>query len=104
MPAVTDGNLGTSTLAPDRHHVESLLAELASELRRVPVDELTSPLHLRALSLKRAVMHWRDECPDESVRRAVFDEVRALHGEARDWRRLSRLGGRSAAGEVRGGD
>jgi hypothetical protein len=85
---VTEGDLDISTLTTDQHRAESLLAELAADLRRVPVDGPMRTLHLRALSLKRAVMRWSEEHPEESVRRAVLDEVVAMQVEARDWRRL----------------
>jgi hypothetical protein len=87
MSTVAGGDRGTSTssnLAADQHRAESLLSELATELRRVPVDEHTRSLHLRALALKRAVMHWAEQHPDESIRHAVVDEVLAMQRVARD--------------------
>ena len=37
----------------DLHHAEQLLFDIAGRLRRVPYNEHTKDLHLRALSLKR---------------------------------------------------
>ncbi len=104
MSTVIDGGLGPpSDLAADQHRAERLLAELAIELRRVPVDEHTRTLHLRALALKRAVMRWPDDQPDESVRHAVVDEVRVMQKEALDWRRAS-ASWRKNAGERPAGE
>jgi hypothetical protein len=49
----------------------------------VPVDGPTRALHLRALSLKGAVMRWSEEQPEEPARRAVLDELLAMQTEAR---------------------
>ena len=104
MSTVIDGGLGPqSNLATDQHRAERLLTELAIELRRVPVDEHTRALHLRALALKRSVMRWPDDQPDESARHAVVDEVRVMQKEALDWRRASasrsKIAGERPAGE-----
>jgi hypothetical protein len=93
MSTITDGDLhldrSSFSLAADQRRAELLLADLAMELRRVPVDERTRGIHLRALALKRAVMDWPKQQPDESIRHAVVDEVLAMQEEAVDWRRLS---------------
>ena len=91
MPTLAEGDPETfaATLVTDQHRAEALLAELATDLCRVPVDERTGALHLRALALKRHVMRWPEDHPDEAVRRAVVDEVLAMQRETRDWMRLT---------------
>ncbi len=70
---------------------EVLLHELAATLRTLPFDERTRPLHLRALSLKRAVAGWAERDPDGEEQRAVCEELRAAEQQARAWReRLTR--------------
>ena len=94
------GALG-ATLVTDQQRAETLLSELATELCRVPVERRTCALHLRALALKRHVMRWPEEHPDESVRRAVVDEVIAMQRETREWRQIAvsrRLGGTQHGG------
>ena len=73
-------------LAADQERAETLLAELAGALMRVPVDEQTRTLHLRALSLKRDVMQWHEKRPEEPVRRSVVEEILSMHEAARDWK------------------
>jgi P2-related tail formation protein len=98
MSTVVDVGLRPrSDLATDQYHAERLLSQLAIELRRVPVDERTCALHLRALALKRAVMRWSEDQPDESLRRAIVDEVRVMQDTALDWQRIWGKG-RSGAG------
>jgi hypothetical protein len=75
-----------SDLAADQARAETLLAELAGALMRVPVDERTRILHLRALSLKRVVMQWHVEQPEEPARRSVVAEIVSMHEAARDWK------------------
>jgi len=88
MPSVTaNDKFSSSTLSADQSRAESLLAELAMDLCVVPVEDRTRALHLRALALKRAVMRWSEDLPEESIRRIVLDEVLAIQAEARDWRR-----------------
>jgi len=95
MSTFVDVGLGPpSDLAMDQQDAERLLSELAIQLRGVPLDGRTSPLHLRALALKRTVMRWSDDQPDESLRHAVVDEVRVMQEEALEWRRLAGSGRR----------
>ncbi len=90
MSTLVDVGLGPpSDLAMDQQYAERLLSELAIQLRRIPVDRRTSPLHLRALALKRTVMRWPDDRPDKSLRHAVVREVRVMQEEVLQWRRLS---------------
>ena len=74
-----------SDVAADQDRAGALLAELAAALLRVPVDEQTRGLHLRALSLKRDMMRWHVERPDESIRRSVVGEILEMQDAARDW-------------------
>ena len=87
MSTAVDRDL-VASLAADQLHVQGLLADLAAELLRVPVEESTRTLHLRALALRRVVMRWPEDHPDEQNRRAVCNEVIALQEEARARRRL----------------
>jgi hypothetical protein len=89
VPTVANDNARMSAFTSDQHRAESLLAELATDLRWVPVDGRTRTLHLRALSLKREVMRWSEELPEESIRHSLLDEVVEMQAEARDWRRLA---------------
>jgi len=66
----------------DLQHAEAVLYELAVLLRRVPLDEQTRDLHLRALHLKRDVAKWHEQVADESSRRAVLNELVRLRREA----------------------
>jgi hypothetical protein len=89
MSMAAHGDLGSfpSDLGADQRRAERLLSELAKELLRVPVDEHTRVLHLRALALKRAVMGWPDAQPPQSIRHAVVREVLSMQDEALVWRR-----------------
>jgi hypothetical protein len=80
-----NGCASRTSLASDQHRAEALLFELATILRRVPVEECTRSLHLRALALKGALGRWTVHQPDASARDAFFDELRALEREARYW-------------------
>jgi hypothetical protein len=74
-----------STLEPlfaDQQRAERLLFALATELRHVRLEETTRGLHLRALELKRAVARWPKDRPSATARRALCDEVLALHTES----------------------
>lgn len=86
MALSSNPSAAPSDLAADQGRAETLLAELAAVLMRVPVDEKTGTLHLRALSLKRAVMQWTVEHPDESIRRSIVAEIVAMHDAARGLR------------------
>jgi hypothetical protein len=77
---------------PDLHRAEALLHDLALELRRVPLEERTRRLHLRALALKTEVGTWRTTPIDEAARRAVLEELLALNNDARRHRRVRRSG------------
>jgi hypothetical protein len=74
------------TLQTEKRVAESLLLDLAADLRHVPVEEATRQLHTRALQLKRVVALWSVDAPDERTRRATCDEILALKCEAREFR------------------
>jgi hypothetical protein len=74
-----------SNLAADQHRAEALFFELATILRRVPVEECTRALHLRTLTLRGVLGRWASDQPDAEARDAFFDELRALEHEARYW-------------------
>jgi hypothetical protein len=75
---------------------ESLLGELAGDLRYVPVQESTRLLHTRALQLKRMVALWSVDSPDENTRRGTCNEILALQREAREARARLRSGAQLA--------
>jgi hypothetical protein len=77
---------------PDLRRAEALLHDLALELRRVPLEERTRRVHLRALALKTEVVRWRTAPPTEAARRAVLEELVALNDDARRQRRIRRSG------------
>ena len=63
----------------DAQQAEQLLHELAVELRRLPYQETTRGMHLRALALKRAVTAWAaDPSCSEEQQRAVGAEIERL--------------------------
>ncbi len=70
--------------APAHEHalrsIERDLYELALELRRVPVDERSRKVHVRALELKRELR--KVAALDEHALRAVREEIRGLLAEA----------------------
>lgn len=70
--------------APAHEHalrgIERDLYELALELRRVPVDEGSRKVHVRALELKREL--GKGAALDEHALRAVREEIRGLLAEA----------------------
>jgi hypothetical protein len=80
-----------SPAALDRHRAESLLHELAADLRRLPVDERTRPFHLRALAAKGALSAWTDdESPGAAAaRQRMIDAVLRMHAEVRAYASLS---------------
>jgi len=80
----------------DKRVAESLLLELAADLRHVPVEEATRLLHTRSLQLRRVVALWSMDSPDESTRRSTCDEIVALQREAREFRARLRSGAQLA--------
>lgn len=72
----------------DKREAESLLHELATELRRVPMCERTRELHIRALTLKREVSSWGVLEPGGPQRGAVITELGDLHRKAHRYREL----------------
>jgi len=100
MSNAVDGDIRACLggLAGDQRRAEGLLADLGANLRRVPVEERTRALHLRAIALRRIVTRWSEDQPDEATRRSLCDELVALGEEARDWR-LILVSGRQLASE-----
>jgi hypothetical protein len=72
-----------STCADRRLQAETLLHEVATELRGLPFEESTRSLHLRALALKRAIAGWADREPEDGELVAVCEEIGSLEREAR---------------------
>ena len=68
---------------------ERLVAELASELRFVPIDGRGLKAHLRALELKREIKSWCEHTPPETIA-AVIGETRRLLEETQALRRSMR--------------
>lgn len=85
MSMIEDAELYASLdpLFADQYRAERLLFALATDLRHVRVEEATRALHLRALELKRVVARWPKDRPEHEARRALCDEVLALHGQTR---------------------
>jgi hypothetical protein len=68
------------TLDADLVRAERLLFDLAGELRRVPVHACMH-VHLRALQIKRVLMRWNEENPDDVTRHALLAELCTLQRE-----------------------
>lgn len=64
---------------------ERLVADLASELRFVPIDGRGLQVHLRALELKREIRSWCEHTPREKMA-ALIRETRGLLEDARGLR------------------
>jgi hypothetical protein len=60
---------------------EELLREIATDLMRVPIDERTRGLHLKALALKRVVMGWSGLVPPPENVSAMIETLDALRVE-----------------------
>ncbi len=83
MTAIRSTPFAPSALADDQRRAETLLFELASALRFVPVEETTRDLHIRALELKRTVRDWMREPPAASAREATCDEILELQARTK---------------------
>lgn len=82
--------------------IERDLHELALELRRVPIDECSRKVHVRALELKRDLR--RHAFLDERALRTAQEEIRGLIAEAIRLRRELLTGRQArAASLARGG-
>jgi hypothetical protein len=66
----------------DRRRAEELLFVIAAELRRIPMNERTKELHLRALRAKRDVTQWSRDPPAEPARLRSIEELVRIHAEA----------------------
>lgn len=87
-----------SRAAATIHAAERLVAELAAELRFVPIDGAGLRAHLRALELKREIRSWCEHTPPEKIA-AVTNETRELLEEVRTIRRsLTRSSRRTTEG------
>jgi len=64
----------------------ALLSEVAATLLRLPFEDSTRNLHIRALRLKRQIDPWWDEArPTEADLRAMRESILALRSEAVAW-------------------
>jgi hypothetical protein len=61
---------------------EALLSEVAVALLRLPFEERTRGLHIRALQLKRRLDQWGPSMPTDDERRATRESILALRSEA----------------------
>jgi hypothetical protein len=57
---------------------EQLLFRIAAALRRVPFDERTKALHLRALKLKATIRELRDGTASAATCEQVLDQLNGL--------------------------
>jgi hypothetical protein len=66
---------------------EQLLVRVAAALRRVPFEEKTKSLHLRALQLKTTLRELRDGPKDLARSEAVLEELGSLLTQVsqREW-------------------
>jgi len=66
---------------------EQLLFRIAAALRRVPFEEGTKALHLRALQLKTELRELRNRPEDAAACDAVLEKLNALHAQVgkREW-------------------
>lgn len=69
------------TGADDTNQAEAILFELAVVLRRVPLSQSVSHLHIRALELKRNVSRWSEVPTSRTSRQATIAELLALQRE-----------------------
>jgi len=59
----------------------ALLSEVVATLLRLPYEERTKDLHIRALRLKRRIEPWEESTPTESEVRAARESILALRSE-----------------------
>ena len=78
------------TIAVDIERAETILHDIAVELRFVALARQAAPLHVRALALKRDVAHWTETAPPEPQRLATIEELLELHERAKAERRKRR--------------
>jgi hypothetical protein len=65
-------------MCPDSARAEAMLYTLALQLRRLPVNDRTHRLHVRALELKRDLARWCAEPGLAHAWGAAIAEIRAL--------------------------
>ncbi len=78
------------TLPVDTERAQTLLHDIAVELRFLGFEGVATPLHLRALELKRQVTLWTETAPTEMQRQATIDDLLALHERVKAVRRGQR--------------
>jgi hypothetical protein len=77
-------------LAIDTERAQTLLHDIAVELRFLGLEGHAAPLHVRALDLKRDVTLWTETSPTEMQRQSTIDELLALHERVKAVRRGQR--------------
>jgi hypothetical protein len=81
-----DSTRTTSNPAADpREATEFLLSQVATTLLRIPFNDRTSGLHVRALHLKRRLDRSRTTSTSDDERRATRESVLALRSDAESW-------------------
>jgi hypothetical protein len=78
------------SIAVDIERAQTILHDIAVELRFVTFARQAAPLHVRALALKRDVAHWSELAPPEPQRLATIEELLELHERAKAERRKRR--------------
>jgi hypothetical protein len=68
-----------------------LLREIATDLIRVPVNERTRRLHLKALALKQVVMGWSRQHPSNESVAEMLGTLSALRTEVLEVRSTSEV-------------
>ena len=68
---------------------DELLREIATDLMRVPVNEQSRRLHLKALALKQVVMGWARQPPSNETIDAMLGTLSALRTEVLQMRAIS---------------
>jgi hypothetical protein len=80
----------TSPLAVDTERAQTLLHDIAAELRFLGLEGHAAPLHVRALDLKRDVTRWAETAPTATQRQSTIDDLLALHERVKAVRRAQR--------------
>jgi hypothetical protein len=62
---------------------QKLLLETATELMRLPLDEVSRPMHVKLLELRRAIAVLPDEPESSTHLERELHELRRLHAEVR---------------------
>jgi hypothetical protein len=75
----------------DSATADELLREIATDLMRVPVNERTRRLHLKALALKQEIKGWSFVAPTAEIVDAMHEALRTLRIEVLDARSNSEV-------------